>query len=421
MRKSGITIIISSVLWALVSLWAGQVYATGFSGADITLTWSGDPMTTQTVSWKGTTLAGNNSVQYQVAGATGKPEEKAAVYEKMPQARGGDAEDKNFFTVNLTGLMPGTKYVYAVVTDGVAGKPHTFATEAKAAVEYEFLVFGDSQSGNPVSLDYKPWQETVHQAYNQNPGAKFFVNMGDLVETGQSYAHWEKWFAAAEGVIDAIPAMPVLGNHETYSPNPLQRDPKPVYFVSQFRLPENGPEKLRGQVYSYDYGQAHLVVLDSQEHEEAVKYGDILNMQSQWLERDLAATRQIWKIVFFHKPPYNNRKGRPNPDVKAAFCPVFDKYHVDVVFNGHEHGIYRTYPIKGDKIQKETKEGTVYYTTGRSGAKYYNDLGPTEWDAFAYNPQDQPCYEAVQVSAAQLVITARKQDGALIDKYTVTK
>lgn len=32
----------------------------------------------------------------------------------------------------------------------------------------------------------------------------------------------------------------------------------------------NGPDGLKGQVYSYDYGDVHFVVLDSQEDEEAV-------------------------------------------------------------------------------------------------------------------------------------------------------
>ena len=68
-------------------------------------------------------------------------------------------------------------------------------------------------------------------------------------------------------------------------------------------MPQNGPEGLKGQVYSYDYGPVHFVVLDSQE-EEQKKHGDILKIQQTWLEADLAASKAKWKIVFFHKPPY---------------------------------------------------------------------------------------------------------------------
>jgi hypothetical protein len=411
----------SALIFAVVALAWLRAAAASPDSPEITLTWSDDPMTTQTISWKGNTSVATASVEYQVAGTPDKMEASAVLPVALPQVSSGDADARNFFSVKLSGLKPGTQYAYTVQLAGTAYGPYRFWTEASPAGEFKFLVFGDSQSGNPLKLEYQPWQETLHRSFQENPGAKFFVNVGDLVETGQSYAHWRAWFAAAQGVIETLPAMPVLGNHETYGTSLLHKDPKPVYFLSQFALPSNGPENFTGQAYAYDYGCVHFVVLDSQEDEEAGKYGDILERQSKWLERDLAATRQAWKIVFFHKPPYNNKQGRPNPAVKAAFCPVFDKYHVDVVFNGHEHGLYRTYPIKDDKIQKETWDGTVYYTTGRSGAKYYNDQGKTDWDAFAYNPQDQPCYETVLVNPAKLVITAKKQDGTVIDEYTISR
>ncbi|HEX2924638.1 MAG TPA: hypothetical protein VHP38_00005, partial [Ruminiclostridium sp.] len=54
-------------------------------------------------------------------------------------------------------------------------------------------------------------------------------------------------------------------------------------------------------------------------------------------------------------------------------------------------------------------------------AKYYNDLTSKVWDAFFYDPQDEPCYEAVQVNGAKLTITARKADGTIIDSYTIDK
>ena len=113
-------------------------------------------------------------------------------------------------------------------------------------------------------------------------------------------AHWNAWFAAAKGVIDSIPIMPVSGNHESYGSKEIT---KPLYCLEQFTLPQNGPEGLKGQAYSYDYGPVHFVVLDSQQTEQK-QGGDILTIQQAWLEADLAASKATWKIVFFHKPPY---------------------------------------------------------------------------------------------------------------------
>ncbi len=409
----------------LVTVIAGMFAAWSCAGMpacrDVTLTWNNDPHTTQTITWKSDRSVSVSTVTYGVAGTT-EPVRKIGVpAENTSGAFCGDAFDGALFSVTLQGLVPGTTYAYTLSSPDAVEGPYTFITEKRTETDFKFLIFGDSQSGNKDVYNYLPWQETIHSAYDRNPDAKFFVNVGDLVETGQSDAHWKAWFKAARGVIERIPAMPVTGNHETYCPGLLQSAGRPEYFLKQFNLPLNGPVGLQGQVYSYDYGCAHVVVLDSQQEEESPSCGDILAAQRNWLAKDMQATLQPWKIVFFHKPPYNNKLGRANPAVKEAFCDVFDQYHVDVVFNGHEHGLYRTYPIKGGKIQKEPQDGTIYYTTGRSGAKFYKDIGPNEFDTFSYNPKEQPCYETVEVTSVRMIITACNQDGSVIDSFTIGK
>lgn len=162
-------------------------------------------------------------------------------------------------------------------------------------------------------------------------------------------------------------------------------------------------------------------MLDSQEDEEEGVSGDILETQKAWLDKDLKNTNKTWKIVFFHKTPYYNKATRSNEQIKAAFQPIFDKYHVDVVFNGHDHGYSRTYPIKNDQYVKKPADGTVYIVTGRSGNKYYPDLSQKVWDAFFYDPQDQPNYILSTINGNTLTIKAVKQDGTPIDTYSITK
>jgi hypothetical protein len=330
----------------------------------------------------------------------------------------------NIFTCTVRYLEPGTKYTYMVGDGKNWSKEGTFTTAATDATDFKFLLFGDSQSGNADDPNYAPWHDTITKAYAQNNDAKFLVNMGDLVEIGQYYTHWNSWFNAAQGVIDKIPEMAVQGNHETYLEGKNWSSSKPAYYTSQFNVFQNGPDGLKGQTYSYNYGNAHFVVLDSQETEESVsaKGPDILKPQEEWLEKDLAENKDAkWKFVFFHKTPYYNKSVRANVDVSKAFTPIFDKYHVDVVFNGHDHGVSRTYPMNNGEMVQNPSEGTVYYVTGRSGNKYYNDLTSKVWDAFFYDPQDEPCYETVEINKGALTITAHKQDGTLIDKYVIDK
>lgn len=386
----------------------------------ITLTWTQDPLTTQTITWRTDITIARGLVQYAKAADKASFPGKAATVEATVQKFTSDLGDMNIHTATLTGLEPGTEYIYRVGDGTNWSDIHTFTTEASNTHSFKFLIFGDSQSGDPLNPEYKPWHDTIQNAFKTNPDAKFFVNVGDLVEQGQNYVHWNKWFEAAKGVIDTIPAMATQGNHETYNP-PDGHSTKPIFWTTQFKLPQNGPEGLKGQAYSFDYGNAHIVMLDSQEEEEKGVAGDILAAQKAWLEKDLQNTNKPWKLVFFHKTPYYNKATRTNEDIKAAFQPLFDKYHVDVVFNSHDHAVARTYPIAGDKFVSSPAKGTIYYLTGRSGNKYYPDLSAKVWDAFFYDPQDQPNYIVAELNGDKLTLRAMKQDGTPIDTYTIDK
>ncbi len=108
-----------------------------------------------------------------------------------------------------------------------------------------------------------------------------------------------------------------------------------------------------------------------------------MKQQAAWLDSDLSANKQPWTIVSFHKTPYYNKASRANVSLKNIISPIIEKHHVDVVLNGHDHGVSRTFPINNGKYYTDYSKGTVYYVTGRSGAKYYGDLSSKVWDAFS--------------------------------------
>ena len=383
----------------------------------IVLTWTDDPHTTQTISWRTDPSVTTGSVRFQKGSSVASA---AAVRLASRSDFITDLGPVAQFSVTITGLEPGASYSYQVGTPGAWSKSSTFSTEKKGLGAFTFLVFGDSQSGIADDPEYGPWKTTVQNAFAAFRDARFLVNVGDLVEVGQSCAHWNAWFDAAAGVIDRIPEMAVEGNHETYGAGAVG-SVKPFYLAVQFPLPRNGPDGLEGQVYSWDYGAVHFVVLDCQEDEEGPTYGDILSAQAAWLDDDLGRTKQPWKIVFFHKTPYYLKASRTNEAVKAAFCPVLDKHHVDVVFNGHDHGIARTYALKADEMVARPSQGTIYVVTGRSGNKAYPDLSRKVWNTFFYDPQDQPNYLVARVEGQTLTIRSMKQDGTLIDTFSIDK
>ena len=380
----------------------------------VTLTWTGDPATTMTVTWRTDATVSSGFIQYQEGSGVGN---SAAKMESRAREFKTDLGTTLLFTATLTGLSPDTQYSYRVGSGARWSETHNFTTADPEADTFKFLVFGDSQSPVTGNDPYGRWRETIRNAFKANPDAAFFVNVGDLVDFGQLETHWNAWFAAAEGVIDTIPAMPVPGNHESYGSRDTWR---PEFYTTQFPLPMNGPFGLKKQAYSYDFGPVHIVTLDSQGHEQ-MRYGDILSIQQSWLESDLTTSLENWKIAFFHRSPYGVKLKRDEEEVRNAFCPILEKHHVDLVFSAHDHGIKRTYPIKDGIAMKDPSEGTIYYVTGRSGDKTYEDIEEKEHSAFFYAPMEKPNYFVVEGTDQKITVKTVLQDGTVIDTLTLDK
>lgn len=70
--------------------------------------------------------------------------------------------------------------------------------------------------------------------------------------------------------------------------------------------------------------------------------------QLQWLEDELKASSSNWKIVVFHHPMYSSGE-RHGSDLglREVLEPLFVKYNVSVVLNGHDHVYERVTPQKG--------------------------------------------------------------------------
>lgn len=377
----------------------------------VTLTWSEDAATTQTVAWQTEPGSPHVFVEYIEANA---PDAETSAPRRARASTAAFVTDDGqaaLHTAVLRGLKPASRYAYRIGDGNKWIKEGVFLTE-DARNGFKFLLFGDSQS-----TDYRVWQTTFERAVQRNPDARFFVNAGDLVDNGQTNREWKSWHQAVGRYAARLPVMPVVGNHETYTPERAFSLPR--FFTAQFFVPQNGPEGMKGQVYSFDYGNAHFVVLDSQIGEERSFLPDSLALQQAWLAADLAATKQRWKVVFLHRPPYHNRAGESSPDAHAAgFVPIFDRYGVDAVFSGHDHVNARTARMTAGAADPR---GTVYATVGRSGTKVYQAMERKPWNAQFANPQDAPTYTVVQAAGGLLYVRVFLQSGELLDEWSLTK
>lgn len=94
--------------------------------------------------------------------------------------------------------------------------------------------------------------------------------------------------------------------------------------------------------------------------------------QLAWLEADLAAVNRKmtpWVIVGGHRPWYVS--GKSCLECKAAFEPLFIKYGVDLVLQGHQHFYERQAAIGNDVAQEiETNPSVPWYVISGAAGHY---------------------------------------------------
>lgn len=327
---------------------------------------------------------------------------------ELPSYNGGNLFA--LYTTHVTNLTAGTDYEYRVSVGKRQSGWKEFKTEPESTA-FKALIFGDSQSVN-----YEEWAKTTQTAWKNNTDAAFFINMGDLVDNGQDESQWNAWFDGTANLLAAIPVVPVMGNHETYSLD--WKMAKPDYYLSLFALPANGPAGLERYAYSYDFGDVHFVVLNTQLNELRDWYPDLLEQQKKWLAKDLSQTQKKWKVVLMHRGVWEHPFNGPLDEIGQTFVPVFDNYHVDLVFTAHVHSYARTKALKNGRPDPS---GTVYITTGRSGEKVWDKSPQKPMDEFYNNPLDMPNYLVFEASHDDLKVAAFKQNGELIDQTEIKK
>ena len=206
----------------------------------------------------------------------------------------------------------------------------------------KFAIIGDSGTGDAHQQSVAQMLWKVHQQFAYD----FVLMMGDNIYGGESTKDFEKKFLTPyKPMLDAgIKFYAALGNHDS---------PNQVYY-KQFSM--------NGEHYYTFKPKAgiRIFALDS-------NYMDA--KQLTWFEKELAASGSDWKIAFFHHPIYSSG-GTHGSDyaLRDQLEPLFLKYHVDVVFAGHEHFYERIKPQKG--IQ--------YFISGGAGKVRKGDLHPDD-------------------------------------------
>lgn len=372
----------------------------------VVLTWSDDPKTTQAIQWRTSTDTQTGVVEFQ------KKSDFSSFHPKTPMRVAADTKPLEVPTlVNdpvvhrhsavLTGLEPDTTYVYSVGSgsqdDWTELSEFTTAPDA-SDVPFSFVYMGDAQNG----LDR--WGSLIKQAFLRRPDAAFWVMAGDLVNRGAERDDWDLFFHNSANIYDRRQLVPALGNHEYHGGGPR-------LYLEQFTLPTNGPDTIDPEkAYSFSYSNAFFVVLDSNLPPET---------QTEWLDAELSASDATWKFVVYHHPSYSSGPRRDNPEIRKLWGDIFDKHHVDVALQGHDHAYLRTYPMKAGNRVESPAEGTIYIVSV-SGTKFY-DQAPHDYTEFGMTNTSTYQVLDILIFGDKLIYKAHDLDGNVLDEFTIEK
>jgi hypothetical protein len=367
----------------------------------IILTWNGDTARTQAVTWRTDTSVSRAIAQIARADANPQFVKEAKTVSATTTPLSTDIGSCHCHSVNFTGLEPSTLYAYRVGDGTNWSEWFHFRTASDKPEPFAFIYFGDAQN------DLKSlWSRVIRSAYSDATKARFIIHAGDLINRANRDAEWGEWFNAGGWVNGMVPSIPTPGNHEygreADGPRQLDRHWKP-----QFTLPDHGPAGLEETVYYIDYQGVRIISLNSNEK---------LAEQVPWLEKTLSNNPNRWTVITFHHPVFSSARGRDNKEVRELWKPIFDKYRVDLVLQGHDHTYARSNLNIGVSMLNKTS-GTVYVVSV-SGPKMYN-LEREPWMQRA--AEDTQLYQILYVNGNTLKYEARTAVGDLYDAFTLQK
>jgi len=264
----------------------------------------------------------------------------------------------------LTGLSPDTRYFYALGdgTNVLQGDSNNyFKTAPVKGMPKPVRIWSMGDTGiNTID------QNNVRDAflnYNDSLPIDLLYMLGDnAYYSGTDQEYQDAFFQNHyEDILKNIPVFSVAGNHENYTANAITQT-GPYYDI--FTFPKNGecggvPSGSEAY-YSFDYSNIHFIALETNTLSLLQPGSDMLN----WLQSDIAATQQKWKIVVFHNSPYT--KGGHNSDtetdlilIRQNIMPILDQHKVDLVLCGHNHVYERSYFMDGHYGLSSTFDSTM--------------------------------------------------------------
>lgn len=378
------TIVLATCMFASVN---------GYVNADTTIpmndvrkinaTFYGDTKTTKAFTWY-TSQDYNNSDLEVVEKVDATPNFENSMKFKGKSSIPTNSQQEFVHKAEATGLKENTTYFYRV-GDSEKNKWSDIGTFKTAPKEgkFTFIDIADTQAKSEEECILA--SQTISKAFNTIGNAEFISLNGDLVDKGNIEEQWDWLFGHSQNNLLNTTFVPVAGNHESNEDS----------FIDHFNLntPE-GADVSTGAYYSYDYSNAHFIILNNNENSD--EYADFTPAQIEWMKTDVNVARENgakWIVVKMHKGPYTTSNHATDDDimgengVRTKVAPIMEELEIDLVLQGHDHIYSRTKALKNGEVTDETKivesfngneieytvkpDGTIYVTPNTAGPKVY--------------------------------------------------
>ena len=305
---------------------------------NIHVTYGADPAHSVSASWRTDTALDSPKVRF---GPEGSAEVRWSEVSGMNITSIESAGGFNHHAA-LENLLPATRYNYRVSGPTNSWGPVCAFKTAPQSGGFTFAVVGDIQGKTNASAVWG----AAGAWLAARDDVDFAVLLGDLVDTGADQTQWEAFFnpilpPGGASLFESKAIMPILGNHDYYGGTNNSEGVN--LFVAQFRLPSNGTADWDGRFYTFPYGDARFVMLDTEG-------ASSITNQTVWMN-SLDWTDRPCTFVALHSPVYQFKDGHtssvPGRDV---WRPHFFNEHAQLVFNGHNHTLAASVPLRATRL-----------------------------------------------------------------------
>lgn len=390
-----------------------------YSPTRVILGWTSDPAHSQAVSWRTEKLAATPQVQFSVSSANPDFVKSAFAVKAIGAAfDAGNGKIVGAYRANLENLNPQTRYLYRVGDGKNWSEWFPFRTASPDPAKFRFIYLGDAQ--NEIR---SRWSRVIHAAYAKAPNAAFIVHAGDLVSEGYKDDLWGEWHDSMGFIAASVPSLPAPGNHELEKPRDAPKtDALPAIWRQQFSYPANGPDIPENESYFVDYQGVRIIVLNVNvlENEKNFEANRPKAMQmASWLEKALKNNPNRWTIVVQHQGLYSMAHQRNYVKMREVLLPLYDRYGVDLVLQGHDHIYARSKKLAGGKPVASDAPGTVYMISV-AGPKMYEVDKLFEPLMVKYIENTQ-MFQTIDVEPGKLVLHAYSAESEELDGFQIEK